>query len=59
MWHIIQSSKGICFARPETIAQFKHRWIAELYRFWHYDIMSEPAWRGSFSWHIIHDKDLP
>jgi hypothetical protein len=56
MWCIIQSSTGICFSSPETIARFKYRYIAKLYKFWHYDFMADPAWRGSFSWEVIQDK---
>jgi hypothetical protein len=59
MWQIIQSSTGMCCSPPETIAQFRYYWFAELYRFWNYDILAEPSWKSSFSWHIIHDKDLP
>jgi len=60
MWHIIQSSKGgLIYSRPETVAQFRHRWLAELYKFFHYDILAEPSWKGTFEWTVIHDKDLP
>lgn len=58
MWHIIQSSNDL-YHPPETIAQFKFRWIAELYKILNYDILAEPSWRRSFDWHVIHDKDLP
>ena len=59
MWHVIQESCGLCFEPTRTVAQFRHKWQAELYKFWNYDILAEPAWKGSFRWYIANDKDLP
>jgi hypothetical protein len=54
MYDVVQVFKSIITDMTETIVVHtsKSLWRARLYRWWHYTIGADPAWKMSFSWHI-------